>query len=86
MNNYVTVESIISVDGVAIDNVNVFCYLGHTISNIKNKLYTNHRISSAISKFNEISNVLQDPQIKMNTRHKLWESCCQITFAVCHSM
>ena len=68
-------KSIISIGGVAIDNVNNFCYLGHTINNGNNSEYINHRTSAAISKFNEMSNVLQDQHIKMNTRMKLLEAC-----------
>ena len=35
-------KSIISIGGAAIDNVNNFCYLGHSINNCNNSVYINH--------------------------------------------
>ena len=70
-------KSLFSVDGVEIENVRQFCYLGHTIYNTKNASYTDLRVSSALSKFNEIGNVLKDGEVNIKTRKKLLESCAR---------
>ena len=69
-------KSLFSVDGVEIENVRQFCYLGHTIYNTKNASYTDLRVSSALSKFNEIGNVLKDGEINIKTRKKTIRIVC----------
>ena len=53
-----TKESILSVANESIGNVSEFCYLGHMISNKLGHSFTDLRISTATSKFNQLSNML----------------------------
>ena len=53
-------KSLFSIEDTEIENVKQFCYLGHTIYNTKNTSYTDLRISSALSKFNEMGRVLKE--------------------------
>ena len=68
-------KSIISIEGNKIENVDKFCYLGHTIFIDQKKSYTDLRISSALSKFSEMGNVLRDGEVDIGIRRKLLESC-----------
>ena len=72
------------VDNFELDNVNEFCYLGHTIYNNKIGNHIDLRISRATSKFFEMSKVLKDKQISLSTRVKFLESCVRsrLTYAL----
>ena len=65
----------IIVDNCKLENVNTFCYLGHTIFNKKEGNYVDLRISKATSKFNELGRVLKDKQISLSTRRNILEAC-----------
>ena len=64
----------LTVDGIVLDNVNDFCYLGHTIFN-DNSNSTELRISKATGKFHELENVLCDHEIHLPIRKKYLEAC-----------
>ena len=67
--------SLFKIDDDAIENVEQFTYLGHVISNNKKICYTEHRVSRATSKFNELRNVLCDSDVHLRTRRKILEAC-----------
>ena len=64
----------IKVDGIVLDNVSDFCYLGHTIFN-DDRNSTELRISKATAKFHELENVLRDHEIHLPIRKKYLEAC-----------
>ena len=78
-----TLDNNIIVDGNKLDNVEEFCYLGHTIFNHKNNDFVDLRIARATAKFNELNNVLKDKEINICVRRKLLESCVRprLTYA-----
>ena len=69
-----TLDASLTVDGIVLDNVNDFCYLGHTIFN-DNRNSTELRISKATGKFHELENVLCDHEIHLPIRKKYLEAC-----------
>ena len=69
-----TLDASLTVDGIVLDNVNDFCYLGHTIFNDKRNS-TELRISKATGKFHELENVLCDHEIHLPIRKKYLEAC-----------
>ena len=77
-----TEEVNVIVDNIKLDNVNEFCYLGHTIFNNDND-FTGMRIARATAKFNELGNVLRDREIHLSIRRKLLEACVRprLTYA-----
>ena len=78
--------SLVSLNGIPIEKVCLFCYLGHNISNqvIDSSALITQRISSAFSKFNELKHVLTDKRIHLNTRVKFLTACVRscLTFSV----
>ena len=68
-------SSLFSIQGNDIENVLNFTYLGHVITIDENNGFTEHRIASATSKFNELRKVLTDTNVHMCTRKKLLEAC-----------
>ena len=68
-------SSLVSIQGNDIENVLNFTYLGHVITIDENNGFTEHRIASATSKFNELRKVLTDTNVHMCTRKKLLEAC-----------
>ena len=70
-----TKPSLITVDGQEIENVSDFTYLGQTITTDDKKCFTQHRISRANAKFNELRKVLSDTDVNIRTRRKILESC-----------
>ena len=69
-----TLDISVTVDGIVLDNVSDFCYLGHTIFN-DNRNSTELRISKATAKFHELENVLCDHEIHLSIRKKYLEAC-----------
>ena len=69
-----TLDISVTVDGIVLDNVSDFCYLGHTIFN-DNRNSTELRISKATAKFHELENVLCDHEIHLPIRKKYLEAC-----------
>ena len=67
--------SLFRIQGVNIENVLSFTYLGHVITTDKNSSFTEHRIASATREFNELQQVLTDTNVHMCTRRKLLETC-----------
>ena len=69
--------SLISIGGVALENVRTFKYLENMISinDEDPSHYLTFRISSAFQKWNELKHVLTDRRIKMSTRIKILEAC-----------
>ena len=67
-------KSVIKVGNYDLENVTEFCYLGHSIY-ANEGTYTDLRISSALSKFYEMSTVFKDGEINMPTRRKILEAC-----------
>ena len=74
-------SSLFSIQGNDIENVLNFTYLGHVITNDENNCFTEHRIASATSKFNELRKVLTDTNVHMCTRRKLLEACVRSRLA-----
>ena len=76
--------SLISIGGVALENVRTFKYLGHMISNNDEdpSHYLTFRISSAFQKWNELKRVLTDRIIKMYSRIKILRSLCTQYMAI----
>ena len=76
-------ETLFSIDGTEIENIQQFTYLGQVISNNKEVCFTDHRTDRAIAKFNELRNILTDHRVNMRTRRKLLESCVRsrLTYA-----
>ena len=68
-------SSLFNIQGYDIENVLDFTYLGHVVTNDENKCFTEHRIASATSKFNELRKVLIDTNVYMQTRRKILEAC-----------
>ena len=68
-------DSIITVDGVKIENVKEFTYLGQVLSSSKGSSLTDYRVARANAKFNEMRKVLCDFKIHKRTRKKLLEAC-----------
>ena len=62
-------------DGNVIENVKEFTYLVHVISNTDEVCYTEHRVSRANAKFNELRNVLSDADVNLRSRRKILEAC-----------
>ena len=58
-----------------IENVQEFTYLGHVISNSEDICFTEHCVSRATAKFNELRNVLCDTDVNLRTRRKILEAC-----------
>ena len=52
-----------------------FVYLGHMITNLENRCFTEWCISRAVGKFYDLKNVLSDKNINMGTGRKLMEAC-----------
>ena len=69
-----TLDVSLTVDGIVLDNVSDFCYLGHTIFN-DSRNSTELRISKATAKFHELENVLCDHEIHLPIRKKYLEAC-----------
>ena len=67
-------KSIIKVGDYDLDNVTEFCYLRHTIYT-NDGTFTDLRVSSALSKFHEMTSILKDGEINMPTRRKILEAC-----------
>ena len=68
-------SSLFKIDGNAIENVQEFTYLGHVIANSEGGCFTEHRVSRATAKFNELRNVLCDTDVNLRTRRKILEAC-----------
>ncbi|XP_071941037.1 uncharacterized protein [Antedon mediterranea] len=68
-------SSLLNINGVDIENVRDFVYLGHTITNREDGCFTDHRTSSAVGKFHELKEVLKDHDVYMKTRKKVLEAC-----------
>ena len=68
-------SSLFKVDDYEIENVQEFTYLGHVITNSNEVCFTEHRVSRATAKFNELRNVLCDSDINLKTRRKILEAC-----------
>ena len=79
-------NSLVSLNGTPIENVRLFCYLGHSISNeaVDSSALIIQRIASAFSKFNELKHVLTDKRIHLKTRVKFLTACVRsrLTFSV----
>jgi hypothetical protein len=77
-----TEDSSITLDGIVLDNVSEFCYLGHTIFN-DHRFSTDLRISKATAKFNELSSVFRDHEIHLSIRKRILEACVRprLTYA-----
>ena len=69
-----TLDVSLKVGDIVLDNVNDFCYLGHTIFNDDNNS-TELRISKATAKFHELVNVLRDHEIHLSISKKYPEAC-----------
>ena len=67
--------SLFKIDGNVVENVTEFTYLGHVISNSEDVCFTEHRVSRATAKFNELRNVLCDVDVNLKTRRKILEAC-----------
>ena len=67
--------SLFKIDDHEIENVQEFTYLGHVISNSEDICFTEHRVSRATAKFNELRNVLCDIDVNLRTRRKILEAC-----------
>ena len=67
--------SLFSIQGNDIENVLDFTYLGHVVTTDENQCFTEHRIASVTSKFNELRKVLTDTNVHMRTRRKILEAC-----------
>ena len=63
-----TIPSLFSIQGFNIENVSNFTYLAHGITTDENSFFTEHRIASSTSKFNEMRKVLTDNNVRMCTR------------------
>ena len=76
--------TIITVNGNEIENVKDFIYLGQLFTTDENACFTDHRISRAIAKFNELRKVLCDTNINLRTRRKFMEACVRtrLTYGV----
>ena len=71
-----TSKSLITVNGIKIENVQQFSYLGHLLSNDSNtSSFLTQRISAAYQKWNELKNVLTDKEIRLAVRMKLLHAC-----------
>ena len=67
--------TLFNIDGQKIENVQEFTYLGHVVSNSVEVCFTDHRISRATAKFNELKNVLCDTDVNLGSRRKILEAC-----------
>ena len=70
------------VEDNVLENVSEFCYLGHNIFNGDDD-FTGLRIARATAKFNELSSILRDQDIKLPIRRKFLEACVRsrLTYA-----
>ena len=68
-------KSLIAVEGVEIENVKEFTYLGQVLSTCKGDGLIEYRVARANAKFNEMRKVLCDFKIKKHTRRRLLEAC-----------
>ena len=68
-------SSLFKIDGEDVENVSDFTYLGQVICNKDEKGFTEHRISRAKAKFNELKEVLTDLKVRLKTRRKILQSC-----------
>ena len=66
--------SLVRIDGNDIENVKEFVYLGHVFSNDGIMVSTEHRISRANAKFQQLREVLSDHRVNRATRWKLLEA------------
>ena len=66
--------SLISVDGKQLENVQEFCYLGHSISTKPDSSFVDRRIASATAKFNQLGQVLKDQDVHKPIRKKFLET------------
>ena len=67
-------DSLFSVDGHVVENVQDFIYLGQSFTNNEENCLTDYRIARATAKFNELRKALCDSKIRLKTRRKLLES------------
>ena len=67
--------TLVNIDGNDIENVKEFVYLGHVFSNNGIEASTEHRISRANAKFQQLREVLCDFRVNKNTRWKILEAC-----------
>ena len=79
-------DSLVSLGNTAIENVNKFNYLGHTLSNngSEQSAFLSQRITSAYSKWNELKRVLTDNRIFIKIRMKFLSACVRsrLTYSV----
>ena len=68
-------SSLFTIEDYETENVQEFTYLGHVISNSEDICFTEHRVSRATAKFNELRNVLCDTDVNLKTRRKILEAC-----------
>ena len=69
-------ESLLNVNGVSIENVRQFCYLGHLLTNTKEPAsFLHQRIASAYQKWGELKTMLTDKDIFLTTRMKVLNAC-----------
>ena len=68
-------DCLITIDGVEIENVCDYVYLGHMITNRKDYLFTELRVSHANGKFHDLEKVLKDRFVNMATRRKILQAC-----------
>ena len=67
--------SLFSIDGHDIENVKEFTYLGHVLSNSNEVNFTEHCVTRATAKFQELRNVLCDTDVNLKSRRKILEAC-----------
>jgi len=67
--------SLIRIEGVEIENVREFTYLGQLKTTKEKGCFTDLRTARAIGKFNELRGVLTDTNVHLRTRRKFLESC-----------